>query len=94
MCTRTIMILYNTEQWGKNGYIFISTSSVVQSELLQAQSEVRRLLDRVAEASRDRSEMVSNRVHTQLIQIADERAEVAERRNLELERQVKKYPLV
>ena len=63
-------------------------SPVVQSELLQAQSEVRRLLDRVSEASRDRSEMVSNRVHTQLIQIADERAEVAERRSMELEKQV------
>ena len=64
-------------------------SLVVQSELLQAQSEVRRLLDRVSEASRDRSEMVSNRVHTQLIQIADERAEVAERRSMELEKQVR-----
>ena len=68
----------------------ISITAVVQSELLQAQSEVRRLLDRVAEASRDRSEMVSSRVHTQLIQIADERAQAAERRNLELEREVKK----
>ena len=63
---------------------------VVQSELLQAQAEVRRLLDRVAEASRDRSEMVSSRVHTQLIQIADERAQAAERRSLQLEREVKK----
>ena len=64
---------------------------VVQSELLQAQSEVRRLLDRVAEASRDRSEMVSSRVHTQLMQIADERAQTAERKSLELEREVKKF---
>ena len=62
----------------------------MQSELLQTQSEVQRLLDRVAESSRDRSEMVSSRVHTQLIQIADERAQVAERRNLELEREVRK----
>ena len=67
---------------------------VLQSELLQTQSEVRRLLDRVAEASRDRSEMVSSRVHTQLIQIADERVQAAEKKSLELEREVRRVVFV
>ena len=68
--------------------------AVLQSELLQTQSEVRRLLERVAEASRDRSEMVSSRVHTQLIQIADERVLAAEKKSLELEREVRRVVLV
>ena len=33
--------------------------------------------------------MVSSKVHTQLMQIADEKAQAAERRNLELEREVR-----
>lgn len=61
----------------------------MQTELLQAQNEVRCLLDRVGEATRERSEMVSNRVHNQLLQIADEKAAAAERRAKELEREVR-----
>ena len=38
--------------------------------------------------------MVSSRVHTQLMQIADERAQTAERKSLELEREVKKFEKV
>ncbi len=59
-------------------------------ELLQSQNEVRRLLDRVSEASRDRAEMVSSKVHTHLLQIADERAMAAETRAQELENEVRR----
>jgi hypothetical protein len=61
---------------------------VAQVELLQSQGEVKRLLDRVGEATRDRSEMVSSKVHNQLLQIADERAHTAEQKALQLEREV------
>lgn len=61
---------------------------VLQTELLQSQNEVRRLLDRVTEASRDKSEMVSSKVHIQLLQIADEKAAAAEQRTHELEKEV------
>ena len=57
--------------------------------MLQYQNEVRQLLDRVGEATRERAEMVSNRVHTQLLQIADEKAMAAEKRAQELEREVR-----
>ena len=65
---------------------------VLQAELLQSQAEVKRLLNRLNEFSRERREMVSGHVHTQLLQISDERAETAERKVKELEQQVyKKY---
>ncbi len=57
-------------------------------ELLQSQGEVRRLLDRVTEAERDKAEMVSSKVHTQLLQIADDRAMAAETRAQKLENEV------
>lgn len=38
--------------------------------------------------SRERQEMVSGRVHNQLLQLSDERAEQAERRIKELEQEV------
>ena len=85
--------------------------SVAQVELLQSQGEVVRLLDRVGETTRDRSEMVrktcgnrntsllalsppcpscqvSHKVHSQLLQIADERALASEQKARELEREV------
>ena len=65
---------------------FVNT--VLQTELLHSQSEVQRLLDRVGELSQDRREMVSNKVHTQLLRLSDERAEAAEMRVKELESQV------
>lgn len=43
----------------------------------------------MGEATRERAEMVSNRVHTQLLQIADEKAMAAEKRAQELEREVR-----
>jgi hypothetical protein len=61
---------------------------VAQTELLHSQGEVKRLLDRVGEATRNRSEMVSSKVHNQLLQIADERAQSAEQKALQLERQL------
>ncbi|CAI8036937.1 hypothetical protein GBAR_LOCUS20688 [Geodia barretti] len=61
---------------------------VAQTELLHSQGEVKRLLDRVGVATRDRSEMVSSKVHNQLLQIADERAQSAEQKALQLERQL------
>ena len=63
---------------------------VLQAELLQSQAEVKRLLNRLNEFSRERREMVSGHVHTQLLQISDERAETAERKVKELEQQVYK----
>lgn len=46
------------------------------------------LLDRVGESSRDRAEMVSSRVHTQLMAIADEKVVASERRAQIMEREV------
>ena len=50
---------------------------------------MRRLLDRVAEATREKTEMVSSKVHTQLLEIADEKAMAAERRASELDKEVR-----
>ena len=61
---------------------------MLQADLLQSQAEVQRLLDRLSEFSRERREMVSGKVHTQLLQISDERAEMAERKIKELEQEV------
>ena len=63
---------------------------MLQADLLQSQAEVQRLLDRLGEFSRERREMVSGGVHTQLLQISDERAEMAERKVKELEQEVEK----
>ena len=46
------------------------------------------LLDRVTESSRDKAEMVSSKVHIQLMAIADEKAVANERRAQLLEREV------
>lgn len=69
--------------------LYVSSRSVLQTELLQSQSEVRMLLDRVSESSRDRAEMVSSKVHNQLMSIADEKVAVTERRVQVMEREVK-----
>ena len=61
---------------------------MLQAELLQSQGEVRMLLDRVSESSRDRAEMVSSKVHTQLMAIADEKVVASERRAQMMEREV------
>ena len=63
--------------------------AVLQTELLQSQSEVRMLLDRVSESSRDRAEMVSSKVHTQLLNMADDKLATSERRSQMMEREVK-----
>ena len=68
--------------------ITIFLCAVLQAELLQSQGEVRMLLDRVSESSRDRAEMVSSKVHTQLMAIADEKVVASERRGQMLEREV------
>ena len=52
------------------------------------------LLDRVSESSRDRAEMVSSKVHTQLMAIADERVATSERRAQLMEREVRGVELV
>ena len=61
---------------------------VLQVDLLQSQSEVKQLLDRVAGAAQERAEMVSSKVHVQLLQIADDRALAAEQKARELEKEV------
>jgi hypothetical protein len=61
---------------------------ILQVELLQSQVEVKRLLDRLNDLSRDKQEMVSGKVHAQLLQLSDERAESAERRIKELELEI------
>lgn len=65
-----------------------SHCAVLQAELLQSQGEVRMLLDRVADSSRNRAEMVSSKVHTQLLAIADEKVLTGERRAQMMEREV------
>ena len=61
----------------------------MQAELLQSQGEVRMLLERVSESSRDRAEMVSSKVHAQLMAIADERVLASERRVQMMEKEVR-----
>ena len=46
------------------------------------------LLDRVSESSRDKAEMVSSKVHTQLMAITDEKLLASERRGQLMEREV------
>lgn len=69
-------------------YAHTTTHTVVQAELLQTQTEVRMLLERVGEVARERTESVSSKVHTQLLQLADERAMVAEQHAQDMEREV------
>ena len=59
-----------------------------QTELLHSQSEVQRLLTRVEDLSRDNHEMVSSKVHNQLLRLADEKADRAERKLKEIETEV------
>ena len=61
---------------------------VLQSELLQSQGEVKRLLDRLAEMSYERSEMVSGKVHSELMKIADNKTHAAETKAAELQTEV------
>ncbi|XP_066265108.1 putative leucine-rich repeat-containing protein DDB_G0290503 [Branchiostoma lanceolatum] len=68
----------------------------VQEELLQARNEINRLLEKLSEVNREKSEMVSSTVHLELLRIADERAAQAEKKTMELEKQLhdrKKTPL-
>ncbi|XP_035663239.1 protein WEAK CHLOROPLAST MOVEMENT UNDER BLUE LIGHT-like 3 isoform X2 [Branchiostoma floridae] len=60
----------------------------VQEELLQARNEINRLLEKLSEVNREKSEMVSSTVHLELLRIADERAAQAEKKALELEKQL------
>ena len=59
-----------------------------QQELLRSQEEVQRLLDKMEDLTQERGEMVSHRVHSRLLKIADERADEAEKRVHELEAEV------
>ena len=61
---------------------------MLQAELLQSQAEVKRLLDRLNELSRDRQEMVSSKVHTELLKLSDQRADAAEMKVKQLELEV------
>ncbi|CAH1250002.1 METTL22 [Branchiostoma lanceolatum] len=60
----------------------------VQEELLQARNEINRLLEKLSEMNREKSEMVSSTVHLELLRIADERAAEAEKKAMELEKQL------
>ncbi|XP_078583278.1 uncharacterized protein LOC144865988 [Branchiostoma floridae x Branchiostoma japonicum] len=60
----------------------------VQEELLQARNEINRLLEKLSEVNREKSEMVSSTVHLELLRIADERAAHAEKKAMELEKQL------
>ncbi|XP_078663926.1 uncharacterized protein LOC144907030 [Branchiostoma floridae x Branchiostoma belcheri] len=60
----------------------------VQEELLQARNEINRLLEKLSEVNREKSEMVSSTVHLELLRIADERAAQAEKKAMELEKQL------
>ncbi|XP_065837392.1 uro-adherence factor A-like isoform X2 [Oscarella lobularis] len=63
-------------------------NQLLQVELLQSQSEVKRLLDQMTETNRHRSEMVSSKVHGQLMAIADEKARESERKVVELLKEI------
>eukprot|EP00058_Branchiostoma_floridae_P024029 XP_002609519.1 hypothetical protein BRAFLDRAFT_127658 [Branchiostoma floridae] len=60
----------------------------VQEELLLARNEINRLLEKLSEVNREKSEMVSSTVHLELLRIADERAAQAEKKAMELEKQL------
>ncbi|XP_072045182.1 uncharacterized protein [Amphiura filiformis] len=62
---------------------------MLQADLLQSQQEINRLLERLADVNREKSEMVSSEVHTELLRMADERAKRAEMRNMALEHEVR-----
>ena len=67
---------------------------MLQVELLQSQSEVKRLLDQMTETNRHRSEMVSSKVHGQLMAIADEKARESERKVVELLKEVDQQNII
>ena len=69
-------------------YMCINTFAVCQNELLQSREETGRLLNKVEEMMRERSEMVTHKVHTQLLKISDSRADEAEQRVHQLENEV------
>ena len=63
---------------------------VLQAELLQSRAEVKSLLDKISELTREKAENVSHVVHTQLLQIADDKALQAESKCRQLENEVQK----
>jgi hypothetical protein len=63
-------------------------NQMLQSELLQSQGEVRRLLDRLAEMTHERAEMVSSKVHSELMKIADDKTHEAEAKAVVLQAEV------
>ena len=63
---------------------------VLQAELLQSRTEVKSLLDKISELTREKAENVSHVVHTQLLQIADEKALQAETKCRQLENEVQR----
>jgi hypothetical protein len=65
-------------------------NQMLQSELLQSQGEVRRLLDRLAEMTHERAEMVSSKVHSELMKIADDKTHEAEAKAVVLQAEIDK----
>ena len=63
-------------------------SVVCQNELLQSREETQKLLNKVEEMMQERSEMVTHRIHAQLLRISDARADEAEKRVQEVEKEV------
>ena len=55
---------------------------------MYSQNEVKRLLEKVVEMMQERSEMVMPKVHSQLLKIADDRADAAEREAHVLKKEV------
>ncbi|XP_038049722.1 probable GPI-anchored adhesin-like protein PGA55 [Patiria miniata] len=61
---------------------------VVQTELLASKDEVNRLLSHLAQATREKADMVSSKVHKELLRMAEERASRAEMKTLALQREL------
>ena len=59
--------------------------------MLQSRSEVKSLLDKISELTREKAENVSHTIHTQLLQIADDKALQAETKCRQLENEVECY---
>ncbi|XP_006814999.1 uncharacterized protein LOC102808708 [Saccoglossus kowalevskii] len=61
---------------------------VLQTELLNSQGEVNQLLDKLANVNREKAEMVSSKIHNELLQIADQRAREAEMKSQMLQHEL------
>ena len=79
---------YNNICCNKRSPVLFAMPTVLQAERLQSQAEVRMLLEKISESSRDRAEMVSNKVHNQLMAIVEEKVVAGERQAQIMEREV------